>query len=308
MSGQIIEIQSDNRHLACEHGFMTVSSDGAVVAKIPISDVEAVITASHGISYTNNLLVRLAEDNIPFVFCNEKFLPVGFLWSVSGQYRQAGVMDAQIAVHEKSRDKLWKQVVKQKLYFQYKTLEALALPYEHVKQLIAKVKLGDAENVEGQAARKYFIALFGEDFRRDRDSGGLNSLLNYGYIILRSAMARAVMGAGLHPTIGIHHKNYLNPMRLVDDLIEPFRPMVDIKVYHLKQQDKLKLTPEVKKILVGVLHAEMYSEKGISSVGVCMQKLAVSLAKYYKKETSELLFPDFVAPMFIGVRSHGNSN
>lgn len=299
MSGQIIEIQSDNRHLACERGFMTVSSEGTVVAKIPMSDVEAVITASHGISYTNNLLVRLAEENIPFVFCDEKFLPIGFLWSVSGQYRQAGVMDAQIAVHEKSRDKLWKEVVKQKLYFQYKVLEALALPYEPVKQLVAKVKLGDVENIEGQAARKYFTILYGDNFRRERDSGGINSLLNYGYIILRSAMARAIMGAGLHPTIGIHHKNYLNPMRLVDDLIEPFRPMVDIKIYHLKQQGKTELTPEVKKILVGVLHAEMYSEKGISSVGVCMQKLAVSLAKYYKKETSSLLFPDFVAPVFM---------
>lgn len=117
MSGQIIEIQSDNRHLSCERGFMTVSSEGQVVAKIPMSDVEAVITASHGISYSNNLLVRLAEENIPFVFCNKKFLPVGFLWSVAGQYRQAGVMDAQIAVHEKSRDKLWKEVVKKKYIF-----------------------------------------------------------------------------------------------------------------------------------------------------------------------------------------------
>ena len=299
MSGQIIEIQTDNRHLACERGFMTVSADGVVVAKIPISDVEAVITASHGISYSNNLLVRLAEENIPFVFCNEKFLPIGFLWSVSGQYRQAGVMDAQIAVHEKSRDKLWKEVVRRKLYFQYKVLEALALPHEAVKQLMSKVKLGDVENIEGQAARKYFTTLFGDDFRRDRDSGGINSLLNYGYIILRSAMARAVMGAGLHPTIGIHHKNYLNPMRLVDDLIEPFRPMVDMKVYSLKRENKTELTPEAKKILVSVLHMEMYSEKGISSVGICMQKLAVSLAKYYKKEISELLFPDFVAPLFM---------
>ena len=299
MSGQIIEIQSDNRHLSCERGFMTVSSEGQVVAKIPMSDVEAVITASHGISYSNNLLVRLAEENIPFVFCNKKFLPVGFLWSVAGQYRQAGVMDAQIAVHEKSRDKLWKEVVKKKIYFQYKVLETLALPHEPLKQMITKVKLGDVENIEGQAARKYFTTLFGSDFRRDRYSGGINSLLKYGYIILRSAMARAVMGAGLHPTIGIHHKNYLNPMRLVDDLIEPFRAMVDLKVYGLNKQGKTELTSEIKKHLVGVLHMEMYSEKGLSNVGVCMQKLAVSLAKYYKKETEELLFPDFVAPVFM---------
>ena len=139
MSGQIIEIQSDNLHLSCERGFMTVSSEGQDVAKIPMSDVEAVITASHGISYSNNLLVRLAEENIPFVFCNKKFLPVGFLWSVAGQYRQAGVMDAQIAVHEKSRDKLWKEVVKKKIYFQYKVLETLALPHEPLKQMIARL-------------------------------------------------------------------------------------------------------------------------------------------------------------------------
>lgn len=122
------------------------------------------------------------------------------------------------------------------------------MPHEPLKQMIAKVKLGDVENIEGQAARKYFTTLFGSDFRRDRDSGGINSLLNYGYIILRSAMARAVMGAGLHPTIGIHHKNYLNPMRLVDDLIEPFRAMVDLKVYGLNKQGKTELTSEIKSI------------------------------------------------------------
>ncbi|MFR1031034.1 MAG: hypothetical protein ACLSE6_00225 [Alphaproteobacteria bacterium] len=102
-------------------------------------------------------------------------------------------MDAQIAVHEKAVINYGKEVVKEKIYFQYKVLETLALPHEPLKQMIAKVKLGDVENIEGQAARKY-LRLCSSDFRRDRDSGGINSLLNYGYIILRSAMARAVMG------------------------------------------------------------------------------------------------------------------
>src|SRR5690606_35863877 len=157
-------------------------------------------------------------------------------------------------------------------------LEAVGVPYMPLLALAKKVRSGDAGNLEAQGARRYWGLLFGDEFRRDQAAGGLNSLLNYGYTILRSATARAVVGAGLHPSIGLFHSNSGNPMRLVDDLIEPFRPVVDMKVWLLRRQDEKDVTPETKRAMVQTLYDDMLTDVGATPVNACMQRLATSLA------------------------------
>ena len=144
---------------------------------------------------------------------------------------------------------------------------------------------------EGQGARRYWGLLFGKDFRRDQNAGGLNALLNYGYTVLRSATARATVAAGLHPSIGLHHSNDGNAMRLVDDLMESFRPVIDLKVWQLQRAGEEQVTPEAKRALAHTLYDDMQSRAGVTPVMVCMQKLAISLAQVYLGERDKLELP-----------------
>jgi CRISPR-associated endonuclease cas1, NMENI subtype len=157
--------------------------------------------------------------------------------------------------------------------------------------LVRKVRSGDPDNIEAQGARRYWGLLFGDGFKRDQKADGVNALLNYGYTILRATTARAVIAAGLHPSIGLHHSNDANAMRLVDDLMEPFRPMVDLKVRGLIRQGLFEVTPETKKALALVMCADMQTSAGATPIMVCTQRLAVSLAQVFLGERQELDLP-----------------
>lgn len=131
----------------------------------------------------------------------------------------------------------------------------------------------------------------GKEFRRDQNSGGINAMLNYGYTILRACTARSVIAAGLHPTISLYHSNANNAMRLVDDLMEPFRPMVDLKVWQLAQQNEIELQPNTKRALVHVMYDDMQTDVGATPVMTCIQRLATSLIQVYLGERNTLDTP-----------------
>lgn len=137
----------------------------------------------------------------------------------------------------------------------------------------------------------------GPGFRRDRNQDGVNALLNYGYTVLRAATARAVLAAGLHPAIGLHHSNDANAMRLVDDLMEPFRPMIDLEVVALQAQGELAVSPKTKRALALVLFKDMQTEAGRTPVTVCLQKLASSLAQVLLKQRDALELPQPYRPL-----------
>jgi CRISPR-associated protein Cas1 len=153
------------------------------------------------------------------------------------------------------------------------------------------VKSGDPSNIEALGARRYWGLLFGDDFRRDQDGDGLNGLLNYGYTVLRAATARAIVAAGLHPTLGVFHSNEGNAMRLVDDVMEPFRPVIDLKVWQLARQSERHVTPDTKRTLVRTLYDDMQTSIGATPVMSCIQKLSVSLALLYLGERDKLDLP-----------------
>lgn len=294
MIGRIVEIADDRRHLFVNRGFMVVrDTDGErkELGQVPLDDIAAVIANAHGITYTNNLLVALAERGAPFVLCAANHNAVGMLMTLDGHHVQSMRIEAQIAASQPVHKRMWAAIVKSKLEQQSAALEAAGSPTVPLTALIGKVKSGDPANIEGQAARRYWGLLFGEGFRRDQDSGGVNALLNYGYTIIRSATARAVVAAGLHPSIGLHHSNDANAMRLVDDLMEPFRPIVDLKVCQLQRQGEEHVTPEAKRALVRTLYDDMQTIAGATPVMVCMQKLAVSLAQVYLGERDKLELP-----------------
>jgi CRISPR-associated protein Cas1 len=261
------------------------------LGQIPLDDIAAVIANAHGLSYTNNLLVALSERGAPFVLCSANHNAVGMLLPIDGNYEQAHRIEAQIAASQPTHKRMWAAVVRSKLEQQAAALEATGAPTAPLSALVRKVKSGDPENIEAQGARRYWGLLFGEDFRRDRDAGGVNGLLNYGYTVLRACTARSVVAAGLHPSIGLHHSNDNNAMRLVDDLMEPFRPMIDLKVWQLQRGREIEVTPHSKRALVHTLYDDMQTAAGATPVMVCTQKLAVSLAQVYTGEREKLDLP-----------------
>lgn len=294
MIGRIVEVADDRRHLSMHRGFMVVKDtegERKELGQVPLDDIAAVIANAHGLSYTNNLLVALAERGAPFVLCAANHNAVGMLLPIDGNFEQAKRIEAQIAASLPTHKRLWASVVRSKLEQQAAALEAAGAPTAPLTALVSKVKSGDPENIEAQGAQRYWRLLFGDAFRRDQDGGGLNGLLNYGYTVLRAATARAVVAAGLHPSIGLHHSNDNNPMRLVDDVMEPFRPVIDLKVWHLRRNGETEVTPETKRALVRTLYDDMQTEAGATPVMVCAQKLAVSLAQVYLGERDKLDLP-----------------
>jgi CRISPR-associated protein Cas1 len=300
MIGRIVEIADDKRHLFLHRGFMVVqATDGErkELGQIPIDDIAAVIANAHGISYTNNLLIALAERGTPFVLCGANHNAAGMLITVDGNYNQAKRFDAQIAASKPTHKRLWAEIVKSKLQQQAAVLEAIGQNPTPLTALAARVKSGDPDNLEAQGARKYWTQLFGEGFRRDQNTGGLNAQLNYGYTVLRASTARATIAAGLHPTISLFHSNAGNAMRLVDDLMEPFRPMIDLKVWQLAQQDETEVTPSSKRALVHVLYDDVQSSDGATPIMVSIQRLATSLAQVYLSERDKLDLPLQALPL-----------
>jgi CRISPR-associated protein Cas1 len=294
MIGRIVEVADDRRHLFVSRGFMVVqdtAGERKELGQVPLDDIAAVIANAHGLSYTNNLLVSLAERGAPFVICGANHNVAGMLWSIDGNYQQAKRFDAQLSVGKPVVKRLWADIVRSKLEQQAGALEATGAPIAPLIALVAKVRSGDPENIEAQGARRYWTLLFGDDFRRDQNGGGLNAMLNYGYTVLRAATARAVIAAGLHPTLALHHSNENNAMRLVDDLMEPFRPIVDLKVWQLRRNGELYITPDTKRALVCTLYDDMQTDIGATPVLACVQKLATSLALVYLGERSKLDLP-----------------
>lgn len=288
MIGRIVEIAADGRYLHVLRGFLIVESKGEEVGRIALDDIAAVIANAHGLIYSNNLLVALAEREVPFVLCGNNHKPVGILWPLEGHHRQAARMDAQLAAPAPMRKRLWREIVQAKISWQAHALTQVGEPATLLQPLLSKVKSGDPANIEAQAARRYWPRLFGKSFLRDQDGEGINSLLNYGYAILRAATARAIIATGLHPGLGMHHQNQYNTMRLVDDLMEPYRPCIDLAVWRLWRANHLEVDAEAKRTLAHVLYQDFTTSHGTSPLIHTLQRLAFSLSQVYSKESEHL--------------------
>lgn len=289
--GRVIEIAEDGRYLAKSRGFLTVSVKGEEIGRVPLDDLGAVIATAAGTSASCALLAELAERGVPFVLCGRNFSPAGLVWPVAGHHAQQRRMEAQIAAPRTLGKRLWAELVAAKVLRQGATLAAVGQRAGAFARLARLVKSGDPENIEAQAARRYWPLLLGPEFRRDPEAKGANGLLNYGYAVLRGATARAIAAAGLHPGLGIFHRHPHNAMPLADDLMEPFRPAVDLIVHGLIGEGMGEVTPEAKQRLVGVLTAEETTRAGRTPLSTCLIRLAASLADSFVNGAPALDLP-----------------
>ena len=291
MPNNIIEIASNNKKLSVYRGFLRVEEEGNIQKDIPFNSIHALLVTAFNVIYTNNLLQRLCEENIPLIILGKNYIPSGLLLSYIGQCKQTEIQYLQIENKKPLEKKLWQQIVKEKIKNQSRVLN-LFNKENKIDVLARSVLSGDANNREAYAARLYFKSLFGDDFVRDKNLNGINSFLNYGYALLRASLARYVVAAGLNPCYGVGHCNKLNPFCLVDDLIEPFRPVVDCYVYSLLEKgcDLSDLLPKYKAEMSSLLVKDFYNGEGFSPLYMLLQQFVWDLVRVYKTKQVKLNF------------------
>jgi CRISPR-associated protein Cas1 len=289
---RIVDIATDGRHLSAHRGFLLVSQEREEVGRIPLDDVAAIIVHAHGVTWTTSLVVALAERGALMVLCGSNHSPVAVCMPLDGHHGQNARMRAQWDAGKPLTKQLWREIVVAKISWQAAVLEARGIPADAFEMLARRVRSGDPDNIEAQAARRYWPLLMGENFRRDREAGGVNGMLNYGYTVLRSMIARSIVAAGLHPSIGIHHANRGNAFALADDLIEPFRPLVDAMTMQLTARGCLEVTSEAKRAFAGLIALDLPGENGMTTVTVAATRLTQSLSRCFETgKSTELSLP-----------------
>lgn len=289
---QIIDLTQDGRHLARDRGFLTVTEGGKPVARVPLDQIAAVLAHAHGITWSNSLLSALAEQGTPIVICGPNHRPTGILWPIEGHHQQGARIRAQWSAPLPLVKRTWKTIVIAKIGMQAAALESTGQSSAPLRMMMRRVQSGDKGNLEAQAARLYWPMLMGSDFRRDKNGNGVNALLNYGYTILRSMTARAIAGAGLHPTIGVFHANGGNTFALADDLMEPFRPLVDMTVRTIFERDGDAVTPTAKAALAKLISLDLRLGGEITPLSTALFRLASSLARSFESRRLALAMPE----------------
>lgn len=288
--GRVIEITEEGRHLSKDRGFLVVQAGREEAGRVPLDDLMAVLATARGTSVSVALLAALAERGVPFVVPGRNFAPAALLWPMEGHHAVSRRMTAQADRSRNLDKRLWQQIVAAKIRRQGWALHRAGAPSGAFDRLARLVKPGDAENVEAQAARRYWPLLMGAGFRRDQEAPGTNALLNYGYAVMRAAVARAVCAAGLHPGLGVFHRNAQNTMPLVDDMMEPFRPAVDDAVRVLLAEGVTEVTVSAKRRLVAVLWQDEATAQGTSPLATVILRAAQSLAESYLSGAAVLSF------------------
>lgn len=284
---------SEQAYLHLKYQQLLIDKKGETVAQIPIEDIGALILQHPAIVLTQAVVIACQKHNVAVVFCDDRFLPYSLLLPISdGNNLHAKILKQQIALTLPTKKRLWSQIVKQKITNQAETLKTLDKTHIPLERLAKQVKPGDPENLEAQAAQKYWRLLFGNDFRRDVDLDGINSLLNYGYAIIRALIARAIVGSGLHPALGLYHSNQYNGLCLADDLMEPFRPWVDYQVFLMaKDNPALTINKETKIPLLNLLAEPVLWEQQTLPLMVACHYLLANLKRAYEDSAVSLSYP-----------------
>ena len=261
----------------------------------PIEDIGFIVLEHPQISVTMKLMEQLTEHNVTVVFCDSKHMPSSMLLPLDAHHIQNELFRAQIDASEPLKKNLWKQTIESKIKNQARLLEKKGFNGQSLKNLAKSVKSDDSDNREGFAARLYWNTLFGKGFIRDRYGEPPNMYLNYGYILLRSAVARALAGSGLLATLGIHHRNRYNAFCLADDIMEPYRPWVDEIVIEFEEKwpGQMMLEKEQKAGLLQLMSADVKIGENRRPLMVALSQTTASLARCFNGETRKITYPVF---------------
>jgi len=283
-------------HLSLKNSQLVLSEKGGMPVKsAPVEDLGFIVLDHPQLSFTMKLVEQLSANNVATVFCDGKHMPSSMVLPLDANHIQSELFRKQVGASEPLKKNLWKQTIEAKISNQALLLEKLGKPATRLKAMVKTIKSGDSDNREGFAARIYWSALFGKSFVRDRYGNPPNPFLNYGYILLRSAVARAIAGSGLLATLGIHHRNRYNAFCLADDIMEPYRPFVDEIVMELNSEfsETLMLEKEHKARLLQLMAADVRIGENKRPLMVALSQTTASLARCFAGEQRKIHYPVF---------------
>jgi CRISPR-associated protein Cas1 len=298
-----LEISREPAHLSVRDEQLILKRDGETVGQVPCEDIGVVLVDHPQTTYTHGALAKLAESDAVVVICGRDHLPAAILLPMADHSQVVWRLDAQLSASRPLHKQLWKQLVVAKVEAQAANLSDDQPARKKLLALARDVRSGDPMNIEAQAAKIYWANWLSagtadqteyEPFRRDPAGTGLNSFLNYGYAIVRAAIARAIVAAGLLPSLGIHHRNRSNAFCLADDLIEPLRPLVDDRVREMHRQGYDELNQPAKAELLEILADRVAlgaSEDNIGPLMVQLHRYVTSLVRCYTGEATKLEIP-----------------
>ena len=299
MIKRTIEISREPAHLAVRHKQLLLKRNGEVVGSIPCEDLGMVVVDHPQTTYTHAALAALAESDAALVVCGHDHLPVAVLLPLSDHSQVVWRINDQIAAKKPLHKRLWKQLIQAKIRAQAGNLAVDSPARKKLLAFAAAVRSGDPTNREAQAARLYWsnwlihpdVEVSDRQFRRAREGMAPNALLNYGYAVVRAAIARSLVSSGLLPSLGIKHVHRANAFCLADDLIEPLRPLVDHRVRELYWEGRSELDQPTKAALLELLTTPVFTNNRQGPLLVALHTLTASLAKCYDGTAKELQIP-----------------
>ncbi len=289
--------------LCLKHGQLLIekqsaSGVGLTQNTVPVEDIGILIIDHFQVSVSHGIMEALIENNAAMLTCNEKHMPHGLVLPMDANSTFTEKLRHQIAASEPLKKQLWRQTVESKIGNQLALLKKLGKESPKLEHLMKNVKSGDTGNAEGQAAATYWPMLFEEieSFTRGRYDMPPNNLLNYGYAILRSVIARNLVGSGMLPALGIHHRNKYNAFCLADDIMEPYRPFVDQLVVDMIREPEFdcpeELSKELKVKLLQVPVIDVLMAGSNSPLMVAAQRTTASLMRCFEGESRKIMYPD----------------
>ncbi len=302
MIKRIVEISQAKTYLSVRYGQLILRRDGEQVSSIPCEDIGVLLVDHTGVTYTHSVFTELLDRGAAVVLCGGNHHPAGMLLPIESNSVQTERFREQIEAKEPVKKRLWKQIVKAKIKHQAKVAGRESDIYKALMVMRDRVRSGDPDNIEAQASRKFWPVYLQDmgstsspqAFRRDINGAPPNNMLNYGYTVMRAAVARALCSAGLLPSLGIHHRNRYNAFCLADDLLEPFRGFVEERVrdiyFDIGPVDGLEQTTKAKLLEVLYKEVNIGGFKGPLMVG--LHRTMASLQRCFAGDQKEIVLPE----------------
>jgi CRISP-associated protein Cas1 len=270
-------------------------------ARVPFEDIAVIVLNNREITLTHPVLSACAEYGIGLFATGDNHQPSGVFLPFQSHSRATRMLRLQLDLDKPTGKRAWTAIVQAKINNQALCMKILnAGDHERLESMSRRVKSGDTGNMEAQAAAYYFPQVMGRSFHRSQEVWA-NAALDYGYAVMRGACARALVAHGMLPTLGLFHSSEQNAFNLADDLIEPYRAIVDLHVAtNRKTDESVDLSPADKVALVALLNIDVAMPRGVMSVLSSIEQAAESLSRLYDGG-SELVLE---MPKLIGLNAH----
>ena len=295
MSDRILDISEGPARLSVRLDQLVIERSEHEKLTVPLEELAVLVVSNPWVSLTQAVLSGIAASGGSFVACDEKHMPIGMFLPLMGHFVQAERFARQAEAPLPTKKSLWAQIIQAKIKAQGRTLLELRSDDHGLLAIARRVRSGDTGNLEAMASQRYWPALFGDPaFRRERDADDQNRHLNYGYAILRAIVARALCASRLHPSLGIHHHNRYDAFCLADDLMEPFRPLVDRAVVRIveKRGPQAPMDKEAKAELLEALTGRMTVDGESRTLFDVAARAASSLAAVFEGKAKRLALPE----------------